>query len=347
MNVINNTLMARQIKLLTLILLCLFFTRVYVCAADKASAMIFSVECIEGVEKITINKTNEKAVLMKELKEGDVLQIPDGMEIILLFYNDRHKEKIKGKSTVKISNDGAQIIQGNKDSKSIISKNSLFLFPGNKYVKESEFGGTVTKSIIPVDILNVDRFNPVLIYPDIKTSTPRFNWVDTEGLGVFNFEIMTLKDENPCKIIVSRQKIKDNYFQYTDTLPKLMPGIKYFCQVVYKGNEFSQEEESSSCVFSILSATQIYKIKLTKGIWDILIKEDPENPDLYSLMAQFYIDNNLYFEALPLLEKLHKLMPREKEVYKKLAITYLKTGNINEADLWEDYYYDFKKIPNN
>lgn len=344
---VNNAAAIKLIKLLTFTLLCLFFTRVCACAADKTSAMIFNVEGIKGIEKIIINKINEKAFLMKELKQGDILQIPDGMEIILLFYNDRHKEKIKGGSIVKISNDGVKIVKGKKDSKTIIPKNSAFLFPGNKYVEESELGGTVSKFVVPVDILKIDRFNPVLIYPDIKTPTPRFEWVDTEGLGVFNFEIMELKGEKPGRVIVFRQKMKDNYFQYTDALPKLMPGEKYLCRVAYKDNEFSEEEGSSSCVFSILSAKEINKIKLTKDGWGLLIKEDPENPDLYSLMAQFYIDNNLYFEALPLLKQLNKLLPREKEVYKKLAITCLETGNTTEADLWEDYYYGLKTLPDN
>lgn len=328
--------------LLFLFMLILLFEKIFVYSQSSNSAMIFD---IYGNEKITLNKNRIDPVLMSELKQGDILTIPAGLEITILFYSDRHKEKIRGEATVKILKDSAEIISGNLNTVKIIPKKGAFFFPGKKYIKGSEIGATTLKFIIPEDnLLKYNDFQPLLVFPDVKDKNPVFKWVDFKKNAQYNFEIMSVKNEKPDKILVNKKNIIKDYYQCSKNDFEFKKGEKYFSRISYSKEVFSDDNDSSTCFFRLLTDSELNEIVKKKDFFEYLIKEDPENPDIYSIMAQIYFESELYSEALPLLLKLNKLLPENKEIYKKLAVTYLKTGNYEEADIWEDYYFGLKKL---
>jgi len=113
--------------------------------ASKDAAMIYK---IEGSGKVMINGLVKKIALMQQLKADDKVKIPQKTSIVFLSYKDRKKYRVIGSALVKITTSGITLLQGKKDSVSVLESSTAFIFPGKQEVASSEIGAVTLKEFI-------------------------------------------------------------------------------------------------------------------------------------------------------------------------------------------------------
>lgn len=317
------------------------------CGASKDAAMIYR---IEGSGKIVINGVAKKTVLMQQLKANDRVKIPQKTSIVFLSYKDRKKYRVTGSALVKITPSGIALLQGNKNAVTVLEKNTAFLFPAGQEVTSTEIGAytikeVFTSSSIPGEKAPLKGILPprseqriVLLFPDVTTKTPVFrwtdqkrSWTDPERMGKYTVTLQPVINGEVRGMIFQEKNVEGDSLRYPSFLLPLQYGHEYRCTVDEANAAKEESGRAASYTFRILSQSELRGLADKRQRFDELVTQDPDNPDLYALMAAAYLENGLIGEALPFFEKLVQLVPGSGKAYAKLSEVYYKLGRVDEA----------------
>lgn len=330
-----------------IVLLCFSFFVLFslhpACGASKDAAMIYR---IEGSGKIVINDVAKKTVLMQQLKANDRVKIPQKTSIVFLSYKDRKKYRVTGSALVKITPSGITLLQGNKNAVTVLEKNTAFLFPAGQEVTSTEIGAYTIKEVFTSSEKAPSKEIPpprdekriVLLFPDVTTKTPVFRWTDPkrrwtdpERMGKYTVTLVSITNGEVRGVIFQEKNVEGDSLKYPSSLLPLQYGREYKCTVdeANAGNE--GPARAASYTFRILSQSELRGLADKRQRFEELVTQDPDNPDLYALMATAYLENGLIGEALPLFEKLVQLVPGSGKAHAKLSEVYYKLGRVDEA----------------
>ena len=92
-----------------------------------------------------------------------------------------------------------------------------------------------------------------------------------------------------------------------------------------------REARVRSRIASGISLLAQKKFSEAEAAWRDALQIDPERPDAYLLLSEYYINSEQSESAIPLLERLKQIAPASPLLYTKLAEAYAVAGNPEEA----------------
>ena len=323
-----------------------FFLLLALCpafGAAKDAAMIYRVE---GRGKVAINGVARKTVVMQQLKSGDKVKIPDNTSVIFILYKDRTKYRVTGSALVKIAPSGITLVKGRKDAVSLLEKSTAFLFPGTQEVADSEIGAMTVRDFGEVPALTLldekadkktddgklpsrDAHKIVLNFPDVRDKKPAFTWTDPEREGSYTVTLEEVKTgEIKNRLLFQEKNVEGYKLSYPGFLMPLQYGRDYRVTVDVSG---ASPSRAAGYTFRLLPNSDLKSLNEKKKVFDEMVKQEPQNPEIYALMAAAYAENGLNVEARPLYEKVAQLLPGNREAKKRLSEVYYRLGWVDEA----------------
>ena len=236
---------------------------------------------------------------MTLLRPGDRVQVPEGGEVMLVFLQDGHRERLKPGTKATVDANGCAPMQ------SVDRLDNVKLSPANltslRELARSGRGG--------VGVLRGDPpAKPQIVTPlygaAILSDRPLLTWKDFPKAE--NYQVVLLSGrEGPDEQVLWRTETKDTRAPFPDKAKSLAFGLKYRWRVVAKLGA-DEEQQVINIKFFLVTRDEAK----TMALLEPLAKSD--SPADLLLAAVCYEAHGIFGEALRVYERLAELVPDER-----------------------------------
>lgn len=252
---------------------------------------------------------------------GDQLQTKPTGEVLLVFFGDGHRERIKAETRVTVQTTGCtpatgvDIVPG-----ASMSAKQLVSFRGLS--PSARAGVLVFRAMIPTKTYRVQPIK----WAAVPSTRPTLTWEPDPKSQKYQVQLFVYRFGEEKPEVLWQQDTSLPRLEYPSTEKPLVREETYRWKVVPVRDGKTAEPIVESH-FSVLSADRL------QALTDLEHLQKSDKAEDLFLIARLFESSHVFDQALPMFERLQKLLPDHVDVLRSLAYLYTQAGRQEEASL--------------
>lgn len=250
---------------------------------------------------------------------GDQLQTKPTGEVLLVFFGDGHRERIKAETRVTVQAAGCTPAAGvDLVPGAPISAKQLVSFRGLS--PSARAGVIVVRAMIPTKTYRVQPIK----WAAVPSTRPTLTWEPDPKSQKYQVQLFAYRFGEEKPEVLWQQ---DTLLPRLEYPPKEKPLVREetYRWMVIPIRDGKPEAPIVESYFSVLSADRLQALADLEHL-----QKSDKAEDLF-LIARLFESTHVFDQALPMFERLEKSLPNHADVLRSLAFLYTQSGRLEQA----------------